>query len=247
MPWVAVCCSGAHDFCVAVCCRVLPCVAVRCRVFPRVAVRCHVLPCVAMWCRLIYMIRSAFYNIFVVNSLIGLKLLYQVSGENLHFTTTHCNTLQHTDVPITDLFWHIRWRLTTTHCTLFAQSKEATQTKTHQYNSRFLFPYVVCCNLCCPWDTYYQFLKTLPSIVRRFLHFVLSLGYPLSVCQNSRPFDISVLYVVCCSVCCSVLQCVCCGVLQRAVVCCSALQCVAARCSVLQCVLQCDVVCCSVW
>ena len=60
--------------------------------------------------------------------------------------------------------------------------------------------------------------------------------------------------LVCCNVCCSVLQCVavCCSVLQCAAVCCSVLQCVAVCCSVLQCVavccsvVQCVAVCCSV-
>jgi len=48
---------------------------------------------------------------------------------------------------------------------------------------------------------------------------------------------------MCCSVWCSVLQCVAEHVLQRAVVCCDVVQCVEVCCSVLQCVAA----CCSVF
>ena len=48
-----------------------------------------------------------------------------------------------------------------------------------------------------------------------------------------------VCVAVCCSLLCSLLQCVavCCSVLRGVAVCCSVLQCVAKRCSVLQCVV----------
>jgi len=59
--------------------------------------------------------------------------------------------------------------------------------------------YVVCCSVCCPWDAHYQFSKTLLLNVRSMLQCVLSLGYPLSIFEESTLKCVGLLTKVCCT------------------------------------------------
>jgi len=98
-----------------------------------------------------------------------------------HTTThyiTHCNTLQ---------------RTATHYRTLQHRSPEVLEpglsaslgSPLSVMPKMYSHMYVVCCSVCCPWDTHYQFSKTLLLNVRSMLQCVLSLGYPLSIFEDS--------------------------------------------------------------
>jgi len=97
--FVAVYCSVLQ--CVAVCCSVLQCVAVCCRVLQYAAVCCRVLQCTfdqisihqaPVCCREVTCCRVVIYQ--------PDQIEIETLCSTLHYTSSHCNTLHHTETPV---------------------------------------------------------------------------------------------------------------------------------------------------